>query len=61
MRALKRDATVWREGASTGGDACDCAICLALRQDIVRLWARVAALREFAQGNYTMTITGSLR
>jgi hypothetical protein len=41
-------------------DVCDCAICLALHQDIVRLRARIAALRQFAQANYTTTITVSL-
>jgi hypothetical protein len=59
VRALERDAAEWREGASTAGDACGCAVCLALHQDIVRLRARVAALRQFAQANYTMTISGS--
>jgi hypothetical protein len=43
-----------------GGDVCDRAIYLALHQDIVRLRARVAVLCQFAQANYTMTITRSL-
>ena len=46
MRALERDAAMWREGVFMGGDVCDCAICFALHQGIVRLRACVAALRE---------------
>ena len=56
MRTLEHDAEEWRQAAASVWEACECAVCVALRGDIARLRERVAALRRFAGAGFTVPV-----